>query len=407
MRRLALAGLCVAVICAPGFAQEAGRLIPRTLLLVVARQPNAHFSDSDALLIERSLHQRLQEAEPDLVMIDSPPAAGPDMSPESLGALATRAEADAWMLVTVGGDWTSAQIGVKAFDLLSKASVANVTATRASWGSPGGLAYEQWADIAHAVAGKFPPIENTAAEAAGQNLVQLTVSALPGSLVSGLGKKPLRVGPDGAVSVKLAPWHEYLLRATLADYVPVSRRLFLSEDREIRLAQRRSSRWALEASLTDSRAPGIDVTMAFPARSLFLRFGFTTYAVALSFDGTRLFLSDPLTDVILQAGLYISPEDQLFRLYAALGAFARVIHEAGSMPVFDPVAPLAAQVVVGTELSVSNRSRLFLEYTPTIYGTSFPDSLRASLGKDAPGWLFQGTRAVNLLSFRVGWRWQL
>lgn len=405
-RRLAVAGLLLAVCSFPGGAQQADRLVPRRMLLVVTPQADSHFTVADSLLVQRSLHERLQEAEPDLLLLDSPPT-DTAVSAEELATLAGKSGADAWMQITVGGDWSSARVEVKVVDLLSRTSVADFTATRTRWGSVGGLSQEAWADVAQAVAGKLPPVENSAAEEAGQNLVQLTVSALPGSLITGLGKKPLRVGPEGSVSTTLPPWHEYSLRASLPGYVPIVQRVFLSEDREISLVQKESSRWGWELSLSDTRAPGLDVTMAVPAHSLFFRFGFATYAFGLSLDGTHIFLTDPLTNFILQAGWYLTPEDASFRLYVALGGIARVLHEGGTAPVLEQLAPVGVRAVVGVELPGSNRSRFFAEYTPTMFATSVPEALRASMGQDVPGWIFLRANAADLLSFRVGWRRQL
>ena len=405
VRAAVIAGALLAMCSAGVFCQEAGTLVPRHLLLAMMPQKDSGFGANDALLLQRSLHQRLQEAQPDLVIIDSPPV-DPGASPADLEALAGKAEADAWMTVTAGGDWGSAQLQVRAFDLLAGAPVADLRLTR-TWGTVGGLSGETWADVARAVDGKFPMVENTGAEAAGENLVALTVSALPGSTLTGVGKRPVSVGPDGTVSVRLPPWHEYVVRAGLSGYQAASQRLFLSGDRQISFTQKPLSRWQVELSVADGRAPGAYVTLAVPASAAFFRFGFTTYAFGLGLDGSHVFLNDPLTNVVMQGGLYLVPEDRLFRWYAALGGFARVVHEAGEVPLLDQVAPTAAFVVAGTEVRLSEESRFFAEYTPTVFGTPLPAAFRASLGNDAPGWLFLKQQAVELLSFRLGWRWEL
>jgi hypothetical protein len=64
---------------------------------------------------------------------------------------------------------------------------------------------------------------------------------------------------------------------------------------------------------------------------------------------------------------------------------------------------------VGAEIGRTLRGGIFLEYAPTMYFTSLPNLFRASLGTGgiSPGWIFNPTFVVNLLSFRMGYRWLL
>lgn len=388
-----------------GSAQESVRLVPRRLLLYVAPAPASAFTPADALMIARSLHQRLQEAVPDVVFVE--PAAGA-VSPkqEELNAVAEQAGADSWMQLSMEGDWASARVRVRAFDLLLRTAVADLTAARASWGSPGGLSQETWSDVAQAIAGKFPMLESAVPASGRPQLVRLIIKALPGSVVTGLGAPPLKISADGTAFRMMPPMKEYFFRTELAGYVPVSTRIYLATDREIEVRQTSPSTWGLEGSLADSRAPGFDVSVYFPS-SIFARFGFSTYALGLALNSTGILLDMPLTNLVLQVGAYVSPEDRFFRFYLGLGGFVRLVHAPGTRPVLDQLAPAGVRLILGAEAPLSDRAKLYFELTPTFYQTNMPDALRAALGQEnAPGWAFGPAEALNLLSFRVGYRWR-
>jgi hypothetical protein len=409
MVRRVLPLLVLLIAAAAAFAQEAapGQMVPRRIMLTIARQQGSSFTAGDALLIGRSLLERLQEARTELIVVESTDEST-GRSPDELGTLAKDAGADGWMQVTLDGGWPAAKLGIRSFDLLSSTMVAELSLTRTGWGSPGGLAQESWEDVAQAIAGKFPPVEAAAPADAGLPEARLTVTALPGSIVTGLGKTPLRIEADGSASAMLPAMREYVLRTTLAGFTPVTQRVFLSTDRDVSMDQKKSSQWGLELSLLDGQAPGVDITMAIPAFSLFLRLGFSTYAVGLALSSTSVLTNEPLTNIALQAGVYLGPEDRVFRLYLALGAFARVVHAKDTTPVLDQLAPLGLRFMIGSELPGPPQGRFFFEYTPTLCATSVPDVFRAALGENnSPGWIFGPSMAASLISFRIGYRWQL
>jgi hypothetical protein len=402
-RWLFLALITCSAVMAP--AQESNRLLPRKLLLLVSPAQGSSFAPADVLIVTRSLDQRIQEADPALIIVESAADSAPG-SDEEMRTLAQEDGADCWMSVSVQGDWSSARLKVRAFDLVSGAAVSDLTVARTAWGSPGTLAQETWADVVPAAAGKFPMVLSAEATSTGPVLARLTVQALPGSVITGLGA-PLKVGPDGSAERMLAPYHEYALRVSLPGYRPVTERIFLSVDRMLTLKQEAPPRRGLELSLTDARAPGIDMTIQAD-QTFFIRFGLTTYAIGLALSQTEVLLNDPLTILALQAGHYLSPEDQFWRTYLGVGGFLRVVHAAGWSPMLDPVGPLGLRFVAGLEVPLSARGRVYFEYTPTLYYTSVPDAFRAALGpNDTPGWWFGPTYAVTIFSFRIGYRWPL
>ena len=280
--------------------------------------------------------------------------------------------------------------------------------TRTTWASPAGLSSESWADVVGAIAGKFPMVKSPSAAVPEQESARLTINALPGSVITGPGPSPSGSIPAAPGFASCPVPREYAVRASLAGYSTVSQRVFLSGDRELAIVQKKTGMWGIDVSLADTRAPGVELVMVVPSTPLFVQLGFTTYAFALALDPAHLFLTEPLTNIELHAGIFLSPDDRYFRFFIGLGGFARVVHAAGTQPMFDPVSPGGGTVLFGTEVPFSIRGKFYFEYTPSLYLSAVPDALRASLGPDdAPGWLFVPFGGLNLLSFRIGCRWPL
>lgn len=406
MKTCTLAILILLLVSGFAPAQDGPRLVPRRLLVRVYAAADSVFTAGDALMISRSLNQRLQEADPDVIFME--PAAEPaGPGQEQLNAAAEQAGADSWMQVSLEGGWASSKIRVRAFDVLLRTAVTDLTVQRTTWGSASGLSQESWADVAQAIAGKFPMLETSVPASDRPRLVRISIKALPGSAVTGLGTPPLKIGAEGSAFRMVAPRKEYLLRTDLAGYEPVTTRVYLSTDRELEIRQQKPAAWGLEGSLSDSRAPGADVSVYFPSSFIFVRYGFSTYAIGLALDSSGILLGLPLTNLAAQIGTYLSPQDRFFRFYLALGGLVRVVHAENTRPVLDSLAPAGIRLAAGVESPVSDHGKLYLELTPTLYQTRQPDALRAALGQDnAPGWAFGPGEALNFLSFRVGYRWR-
>ena len=75
----------------------------------------------------------------------------------------------------------------------------------------------------------------------------------------------------------------------------------------------------------------------------------------------------------------------------------------------DALSPGGVKTIIGFELMSTPGGSVFIEYAPILYFTQAPELLMAALGPGSPppGWIFRESSALNLLSFRVGYRWQL
>jgi hypothetical protein len=238
---------------------------------------------------------------------------------------------------------------------------------------------------------------------------RLLVHARPGSAVQIDGKRTATVDAQGTGSVSLAIPAEYVIRVSGQGFSPVSRSIFLTADRELTITQVPAPRWAFEGGLADMSSPSVGVSW-FPLPDfLSLGLGATTWALAFALNDKAVFASVPLTDPYVRLGIYLMPADWALRMYADVAAFVRVIHAPGVYFGLDPLAPVGLQAVVGAEIARTLRGGIFLEYAPTMYFTSLPNLFRASLGTGgiSPGWIFNPTFVVNLLSFRMGYRWLL
>ncbi len=381
--------------------------VARRLLLVVAPDDSTTLAANDLFLLSRSVQMELQRATKEINVVE---AAGsvPDLSEAGLAEAAKSAGADSWLSVIAGGGWSTLKLAVRSFDLISNAMVLDTTVTREGWQSPLDLSLESWDDIAQPIAGHYHMVEAAVAPQ-GPRAALLTIKALPGTKISGLGPKPLVVDASGSLAQEMPVSRQYDIRASLIGHLPEHRQIYLEADRAVDFDQKPESRWTLDMSLQDRAYPGFSIAWSPRLGHFSFKLGITTYLVGLAFNSTGVFSSAPLSEAELQATAYLFPETGFFRLYTAQTFFLRVDHAIGTTPSLDSLSLGGMKGIIGAELLGSARGNWFFEYAPTVYFTHVPNMLQAALssGSPPPGWLFFPSSAVNLLSFRAGYRWQL
>jgi hypothetical protein len=401
--------LALLILASSCFAQDAGpgAAVPRRIIFSLARDRNAEFTEGQALMISRSMLARLQAASSEIIMIERPVSVV-EASESDLSAEAREEGADGWVSVTISGGWASMRIGVRAFDLLTNAKVVDQSFARVG-SSLGEIPLEGWNDIVGVVAPQYHSALSGAPVPSPSPVARLTVKAVPGTRVTGLGAAALEVGADGAASRDLPASREYLIRGELHGYYPATTRIFLSADRAVSLRQEHSSFLALEASLQDLGYPRIDVTWFPGSANMYFKLGLMTYLVGLAFDSTGVFSSAPLTNVEAQMGVSLGPADGLFRFSFGIGCLVRVVTMTGTYFGLDPLSPWGLRGILGMEVSPWPRSRFFVELTPTAYMTPAPDVFRQLLGSGdiPPGWMPGNSSFADVFSFRCGYRWLL
>jgi hypothetical protein len=400
------------------FAQEDTPAAPAnwTLMLHVDQQKGSGFSDNELFMISRSLLIALQGTVRGTTIVESPESL-PPASPGHLTSLATAAGANAWVWVEITADKDSTRLAVRSFDVLHAQSVIDQAVRREGRLSVFDLPFETWEDIAGLTRDRFRGAE-VAGKFEGLPSAVITLKALPGTRIRVSQGPAVTADRDGNAEIALAFPAEYSLKATLAGYHDETQRLFLTANRKIEFAQKADSLWAVEGSLKDFGYPGFDVTRFIVPSFFWVRLGITTYLAGIALAGQSssgtgdqgsVFSSNPLTNVLFQTGIYFTPKDQLFRLYGEAGIFFRVFHPLGAWPRLEPISWGGFQLTIGTEIAQGMSGAFFAEYTPMMYFTGIPNLFRASLGTydPPPGWVFTPKAAISLLSFRVGYRWQL
>ena len=410
MKRFWLVITFLLLLVATAHAQDTGAAdtkAPRRLLLVVTRQVDGSLAANDLLMLSRSVQVQLQKATNEIVVVE-PSEPVTDISAARLAEAAKVEGADSWLWVIAGGGWTTLKLAVQSFDLISNSLVLDSALAREGWQSPQDLAMETWDDIAQPLAGHFHMV-TAAAVQQGPVLALLTITALPGTKITGLGGPALTADENGMTSREVSAPRQYTLRASLRGHAYVSKPVFVTSERVITLEQRQISSWAVDLSLQDRAYPGVALGWS-PVPGVFtVKLGFTSYLVGIPLDSSGLLSSQPLTDLVLQADLYFSPVPEALRVYSGFGVYLRISHSASSLVSLDPLSFGGIKSILGVEFPVSSQGSLFMEYAPTAYFTAFPELLRASLGpgNSPPGWEFGTAVGINFLSFRAGWRWQL
>jgi hypothetical protein len=399
-------------------AQEEATAAPAPLgmLLHVDQQEGAGYSDNELLMISRSLLIALQGKLKGMTIVESPQGT-PTASPDQLTSQASAAGAEAWLWVEISADGDSTRLRVRVFDISRGQPGIDRAVDREGRLNVFGLPFEKWADLTDLLLGTYPAAAAAIPpEVPGSSVIML--KALPGTRIVLSGAPAVTVDADGRAEITLASPAPYSLRATRAGYHDERMNLFLTKNREIEIAQKANSVWAVEASLKDFGYPGFDAAWFYVPGLLWLRMGFTTYALGINLQGQStsssggegsVFSSSPLSNLILRAGVYLTPKDRLFRMYSEAGAFLRIFHDPGWMPRLEPISWGGFQLALGTEVSSSRGGAFFLEYLPMVYFTPRPNLFQASLGTDnnPPGWIFTPAAAISLLSFRAGYRWFL
>jgi hypothetical protein len=387
---------------------------PRALLLHVDQRGSA-FSDNDLFMISRSLMLSLQEREKRIAVVEPAQRVAP-AAPERLTETAMSSGASAWLWVEISAGGEETRLRVRAFDIAREQAVVDQVVSRSGKLSVFDLPFEKWEDIGGLLRDTLRELAN-AGQQPGQGSAVVTLKALPGTRITAAGAPAVTADPDGNAQVLLRVPAEYLFVATLDGYHEETRRLFLAENAEIQFPQAPDSRWAVEASLKDFGYPGFDASWYIIPGLLWARLGLTTYIAGLtlqsdsnSMGGTgSVFSSNPLTNLVLRAGIYLTAKDQLFRLYVEPGAFLRLFHSPNAGLSVEPVSWGGAQLSIGTEIAPSRGGAFFFEYAPMVYFAKDMMLFEASLGSDnnPPGWIFMQGAAVSLLSFRIGYRWFL
>ncbi|MBN1838202.1 MAG: hypothetical protein JW820_20255, partial [Spirochaetales bacterium] len=234
--------------------------------------------------------------------------------------------------------------------------------------------------------------------------------------IAGLGPEPVELGESGDLGMEALLPATFSLRATRLGYAPIEQDFYVEPGVGVLdLGQEKGSRWALSFYLQMMNYPGFDASF-YPVRDFhWVKLGFHTYLVGLVLAEDRdesMLVSYSLSNLNLSTGLYLNASDRLFRFYAGLGVFLRVITAREWAIAIEPIAPWGFYPILGTEISRSERLRFFAEYTPLFYWPTNPELFWLSVPSDSgppilPIPLKSPVVFSEILIFRFGVRWLL
>ncbi len=377
------------------------------LLLSVENSRGAAYSAMDSLSFEKSIALALRSID-GLTVIENDPAR-PRENAIGLTEAATAQGADCWLRAEFSGTRDAPVVRVQLYDVETKAMRVDRTVPLEADLDARRAAQERWYDLVDSVSETYPTVSAAPPLPEETRAILLTLHALPGTRITGGPGGPITAGPEGTARLTLPEAAVCALRAERVGYFPAERSVFVDADRDLYFPQESRSLLSLETGFENAFSPSVAAVVSFIPETAWLRLCVTAFGFGLVLDENQAVKSIPLWNLSLQAGMYFLPMDSPVRLYAALGPFARFVLLPGTGLRTDPISPGGLQAAVGAELRVGARARLFLEYAPIFYFSTFPDLLAQSFPANQPpaGYIFTSAGAVSFLNIRFGVRWLL
>ncbi len=214
----------------------------------------------------------------------------------------------------------------------------------------------------------------------------VTFAGDPGTVIVGITQEPQRIGTDGQLAFELLiPFaYEYEARGTLR--YPQSGEVFLGEeDQVIELTQSRKSRFFYDGSLSSLAYPDVAVGFHPVNDDVFVQLGLESYiggfvpiaASEASGSNAPVFVSEPLTNIHLQAGRLFRENHENVRPFVSAGLFMRFVHG----PYWGPESQSPGGVQLRTGIEVGSRSpwRFLFSLRPTLYLTGNGDEFAVTV----------------------------
>ncbi len=386
--------------------------VPRKVLLRFEAAAAPQLTREDAVYLYATLLTRLRRQP--LVVLEAASGTLPQ-GEDALREHALERGAEGWVRVAVSRTADGVRLAVGWADLAgSPAAVSERAFIRPALADLEGAF---WDEVAEAVAAAFPPALQRLDPASAVR-GEVTVTALAGTVVRGLGEAPLEIGPEGTGRVVLTRPGLYRIEATREGSLPVREERYLAAtDTVWEIAQKPAPRWMFEAYTLNVSYPGGSAAELFGP--FYFRLGLTTYIIApwlRDEDRQETEAALPLTDLVAGLGYLPLGYDAVVRPYLDAGVVVRLAHAGGAVAV-EPVAPLGWRAAAGVEVQAGARLRLFTDYGPVFYDVhgSAPAVVEAMLTVDggrASGYLYKpwwdgplGGVLIDLVGFRLGVRW--
>jgi hypothetical protein len=406
--------LCFCLLLAVN-AQAQGTTVenaPRLLLCVESR-PGSPYTEAEIKIAAKSVAFALKAAADRVMIVEYGIRNFPETTEGRMEAC-REMRTDGWLWIGLSGEKAAPVLQLSAFNAVSGVSIVEKSFQRDRSLSLQVMVEEKWQEIVPAVAAAFGSLDSSLSSRVESMTAELTLRALPGTLITGLPGVPLAVGTDGSAVASLTTPGVYSARAELFGYSPASLNVYLVSAREISFIQEPGSRWAFDLSFFNSMFPGGNAAFFIVQNWIFAKFEAMTYLFGLALDSENIIFSIPLFNFGLGFGTYLAPEDFALRPYIVAGGFLRISWLPGFAPGVEPLSPGGISLDIGVEFPVFKKGSLFIEYVPMLYLTGNLELFMASLGsvENQVGYypIPFGTTSfgvLNYLNLRFGFRWLL
>lgn len=323
-------------------------------------------TEEQSFILYNSILSAAAEANPDVVILESPDPGVP-RTKEAREELARRINADCWLTVTVSGGYPNITIEAQTFDILRQEGTGDDLIRPGFVVDSRVIARGFWGNIVGFIRDGYKRIVDVS---------PLVVRGRPGTELSGVPGGPYRIDETGVFSQDIPYPSVFTLRARSQGAYDVVRHLTVGiEPVELDLDQVSLPWFGAELSLSSLQFPGARFWASIRPARLFVRLGLSTQLVGLYLlDNSESLLKtgSPLSLLSLDAGAYILPPEQLFRLFVAAGGYLRIAHPEGHIGVDRDAAPGALTLSLGGEYSPSRRFRFVFAYEPAYILASDP-----------------------------------
>lgn len=338
----------------------------RRLLLYFEVDAGAGFTDQQRTLLYESLVASLSDSSDKVALLEYQ---GPDIpdGDQQKSTVAEETGADAWLHVTVGGNFDTAAIQARCLDLLNGITVFDLEIEKELIRGTRELGLLFWNETQAAVAEYFEQALNMESV-----LGDLTFQALPGTRIKGIGLGRLKTAENGSATAQAALPSTIPFRATKPGYFPIEGQIYMDQpEKVISLEQQLGTRIAFDIFLNNMSYPGFNFMYFLVPDTVFARVSVLTYLVGFVLDerdgeAVSMFTSHTLNNFGFSFGFFFNAPDRPFRPYFSLGGAWRIITAEGYWGL-EPAAPVAAQPILGFEYSRSQKYKVYAEYAPYFY----------------------------------------
>jgi hypothetical protein len=382
---------------------------PRKMMLFYRAEPSP-LSEPENLVIYDSLVIALHAVREDCSVIEAAPLAGPETFDER-SSVARRLICDSWMYVNVSSSGDKVTVKYILFDSVNEVVVKEDTFT-GDKPDARELSRLFWLDTANSLK-LLKPLDP---------LPSYVIKGVPGTVVSGFPKGPIRLGISGKARVTVSVPATYTLRAEKYGYEPLKMQVLLKEKGgEVQLEQRKGSLFSFDAGLYNSQIPSFSFGVFLVPDEMYFKIDLTNFNwgigpfmdISSRDRGFDPFLNLPLMHLGLQVGAYSSQADATFRWYYGMGGIVR-LYSGGPNLTVEPVVPYGFYPLLGIEYSPNPKGRIFFEFTPMFYyvdkvGPYTGETINALMDNIFPAGYTSTTVSykpwiVDYMSFRLGYR---